>query len=609
MHIYNLDGDFDDQKESYLNICLGITVMLALVSFAIALGSNNAFIPIPTLLTGIVIISWTLCGRKLTTVAIWIYLIGLICGLASLLVFFKSNTALCVLLLIPVVLATVLLKRYQLIAIASLCIAAMYIITALQVGLLAAFGVVFAPVLLTILFVAVICSNVGSMLELVYWAKDIQQKDTHRAESFYRQKEQLTDALTQLSYANTQLETLNKKLTEAQHKADQANKAKSVFLSNMSHELRTPLNVLIGYSSTMLERPIMYGGIDLPTPYRADIQLIQENGYHLLSLINDILDLSKIEAGKLTLAHQATYLPNLFTSCIANVTGLVKDKPIQIRQDFPQDLPIVWADPMRVRQIILNLMSNAIKFTHVGSVILRAHMEDGWVRISVIDTGIGIPENALKHIFDRFEQAERDTEKHYGGTGLGLDISKQLAFMHGSDLTVKSRVGNGSTFSFTLPLYTNQAGQDGAVYLTPEHSTAQMLDTDNTEALLAVMLVEDNVVQHTLMHRTLESSGYIVINVHDGNEALGMAEALVPDLIILDILLPEVDGWAIYQGLRKNSETSMIPILVCTAVPKDEFPEDIAVEHCLSKPFSSDDFIARVQGLIGVSNAPYELKD
>src|SRR5258708_4007207 len=246
---------------------------------------------------------------------------------------------------------------------------------------------------------------------------------------------------------------MNVQLEEAHDKSEEASKAKSVFLSNMSHELRTPLNVIIGYSSSMLEMPDMYDGVHLPAGYKPDVQLIQDNGYYLLNLINDILDLSKIEAGKLDLHRGPVDLADLFRGVLATSIGLVKDKPLQIRPDFTEKLPCVWADATRVRQIILNLMSNAIKFTPSGNVTLRAEVEGQDVRISVTDTGIGIAEQALTHIFDRFEQAERDTDKHYGGTGLGLDISKQLAVMHGGDLTVQSVVGHGSTFTFTLPVY------------------------------------------------------------------------------------------------------------------------------------------------------------
>src|SRR5260221_4730458 len=218
----------------------------------------------------------------------------------------------------------------------------------------------------------------------------------------------------------------------------------------MSHELRTPLNVIIGYTSTMLDMPGMYQNVPLPRGYIEDIRLIKDNGYYLLGLINDILDLSKIEAGKLELHRSIINISEMFRGIVATSIGLVNDKPLQIRPDFPDDLPPVWADTTRIRQIVLNLMSNAIKFTPSGSVTLQAVVKDQQIRVAIIDTGIGIPAKALAHIFDRFEQAEHDTDEHYGGTGLGLDISQQMVRMHGGELIVESTVGQGSTFSFTL---------------------------------------------------------------------------------------------------------------------------------------------------------------
>jgi signal transduction histidine kinase len=171
-----------------------------------------------------------------------------------------------------------------------------------------------------------------------------------------------------------------------------------------------------------------------------------------VELINDILDLSKIEAGKLDLHCSSIDLADVMLNVVATAVGLLKDKPVQIRQEFDDTLPRVWADPNRLRQICLNLMSNAIKFTTSGSVTLTARGEGDFVRISVIDTGIGIPEEALATIFNRFEQVQHDTDQQYGGTGLGLNISKQLCMMQGGELTVQSVVGQGSTFSFTIPV-------------------------------------------------------------------------------------------------------------------------------------------------------------
>jgi signal transduction histidine kinase/CheY-like chemotaxis protein len=364
-------------------------------------------------------------------------------------------------------------------------------------------------------------------------------------------------------------QTLEKRVEErtvqlhaAQIKAELASQAKSTFLSNMSHELRTPLNIIIGYTSSMLDMPELYENRRLAPVHRRDIQLVKDSGYYLLGLINDILDLSKIESGKLELHHGVVDLIKEFKGIIATSIGLVKDKPIQIRPDFPDDLPLAWADPTRVRQIILNLMSNAIKFTQTGSVSLHAHVEDQKIVISVIDTGIGIAEKALPHIFDRFAQAERDTDKNFGGTGLGLDISKQLAQMHDGDLTVQSTLGQGSIFTFTLQIAEpNQIAES-----TPkDRTTTSVKRLAPAQVLLmhTILIAEDDSSLRDVMRRTLENDGYIVVDVQDENELMNVATGLLPDLIVLGLHMSEAKQHALLETIRQHGEISHIPVIVC----------------------------------------------
>ncbi|MCC7448018.1 MAG: response regulator [Anaerolineae bacterium] len=415
------------------------------------------------------------------------------------------------------------------------------------------------------------------------------------ANAFNTMTEQLS-----ISYATLEkrVEERTAQLAEATRRAETASKAKSVFLSNMSHELRTPLNVVIGYTSSMLNMPQMYDNAPLPRVYQQDIQLIMENGRYLLGLINDILDLSKIEAGKLELNRTAVDLNETFQGVIATSVGLVKDKPVQIRPDFPDHLPKVWADPMRVRQIILNLMSNASKFTERGSITLQARDEDGKVRISVIDTGIGIPEAALKHIFDRFQQAEQGIEKQYGGTGLGLDISRQLTIMHGGELVVKSVVGQGSIFSFTLPVATVQETGLAPVSDEPQKVVKIFAPEDVKFEQRTVLLAEDDAPTRDMMQRALEQAGHLVVAMEDGAQALEAAVSLLPDVIILDVKLPNTDGLEILEKLRANPETAATPIMLCTA--RDDLEKLSAQNHVLylHKPITPEQLLASMQELL-----------
>lgn len=377
-------------------------------------------------------------------------------------------------------------------------------------------------------------------------------------------------------------------LEQARQKTERISEAKTIFLSNMSHELRTPLNVIIGYTSSMLNMSPIYNNIPLPEIYAADIQLIMDNGYYLLGLINDILDLSKIEAGKLSLHCAEENLNEIFNGVLAISIGLVRDKPLQIRSAIPDNLPLVWADSTRVRQIILNLMSNAIKFTKAGSVTLQCVIEGDFVRISVIDTGIGIPASALPFIFDRFQQAEYDTSKHYGGTGLGLDISKQLAIMHGGQMTVSSVVGEGSIFSFTLPIAENQKSTPEGTKTTPD--TIKIFDPDAAEDLPdlpTILLIEREISTRNLIQHTLEDAGYMVIAIENNSQVVGVAQSLSPTLIILG----DSSDFSLIDELKAHPETAPIPVAVYT----EQWHENLSNKVLkLDKPIQSEQLFTTI---------------
>jgi signal transduction histidine kinase len=234
-------------------------------------------------------------------------------------------------------------------------------------------------------------------------------------------------------------------------KLQELDRLKSEFLTSMSHELRTPLNAILGFADILLQ------GIDgdLTEYAHNDIQLIYNSGQHLLTLINDILDISKIEAGMMEIVPEPLEVMPLIKGVMAASESLVKGKPVKIIKEIPDDLPEIYADNIRLKQILLNLVSNAIKFTSEGYITIKAEIKDDepeMVRFSIIDTGMGIPEDKLDAIFERFKQADMTTTKEFGGTGLGLAISKQLIEMHGGRIGLHSEVGVGSVFYFTIPL-------------------------------------------------------------------------------------------------------------------------------------------------------------
>lgn len=424
---------------------------------------------------------------------------------------------------------------------------------------------------------------------------DLQSDKTNRfSETDLRVMSILGDQIAiavQNAYLYKKQTETSKQLAIAQRRAEQASKAKSLFLSNMSHELRTPLNIIIGYTSSMLERPTMYENVPLPAIYANDIKLIKDNGYHLIGLINDILDLSKIEAGKLELQIAPTNLNEIFRGVVATSVGLLKDKPVQVKSDYPDQLPLIKADAKRVRQIILNLMSNAIKFTENGNVTLHAHIENQQVIIAVSDTGIGIPDSALSVIFDRFHQADQGTSIRYGGTGLGLDISKQLCQMHGGDLTVKSTVGQGSTFTFNLPItqiHEEVHAPEESPGISRVFAVNQEITTTRT-----VMVIEGAANISDGLRKMLPANEYIVIATNSGTDALGIALGMLPDVILLDADI--ADSWQILESLKTNPETASFPIILCAPEEERERSLQFDIACYLTKPTTPQQILDAVK--------------
>ncbi len=595
---YTLEGDFEDQYRDYLSGLLLVTggITSLVVGVQVTYSPNAQLLPW-LLIAAMSGISFFMIRHKHVTLALWTYLIGLSGALNLQIAFNEIQASTYLIMLLPLMLSTLLLDTKSMIRFSVGTVGSIALITLTRVPISTLLQLLGLPTLLGLTLIVIAYINKQNIMELVHWATDSQQKDANRAEIFYQQREELKDLLLQLQHANAQLEIMNIKLDEAQRKTEQVSKAKSIFLSNMSHELRTPLNVVIGYASSMLDMPQIYEHIPLPKTYRSDVQLIKENGQYLVGLINDILDLSKIEAGHLKLRCAPVNVADLCKGVISTSLGLLKGKPVQIRPDFTADLPKVWADSLRVRQITLNLMSNAIKFTETGSVTLAARVEGDFLRISVTDTGIGIPENALQTIFDRFQQASQDTERHYGGTGLGLDISKQLSVMHGGDLSVQSKVGKGSTFSFTLPLATPEQLGDAFSEEVIDHNI-ELFEPGLVNEIHTVLLVEDDVNTRVMLRRTLESQNYVVVDTHDGAQAIELVGSLLPSLVILDINLPHKDGWEILQAIKANEETAAIPVIICTVDEADGRSDDMGAALHIRKPLNPEDLLIDVEKIL-----------
>ena len=371
-----------------------------------------------------------------------------------------------------------------------------------------------------------------------------------------------------------QLEASNKALQEA-------NKHKSVFLANMSHELRTPLNAIIGFSELLTDA--RDGQFDQATRTRFLNQILT-SGKHLLSLINDILDLSKVEAGQMELRLQTVSVSEIVDQVTKTVEPLVAKKEIRVQTQLDWAGEML-ADAGKLKQMLLNLVSNAIKFTSEGgTVTIKSSRLGEIVEISVADTGIGIAEADQRQIFQEFHQVDHGPGRKHEGTGLGLALTKRFALLHGGDVRVVSQVDKGSVFTLTLPLRSNA--------MTP--SAVEHAHVNGHGAGPLVLVVEDDPAAAELLTRQLAEAGYRTEVARTGIEALAKAKELQPAAITLDIILPEVDGWEVITRLKSDPATSTIPVVVVSVVDNPELGLALGAIDYFVKPVDARELIARM---------------
>jgi signal transduction histidine kinase/DNA-binding response OmpR family regulator len=372
------------------------------------------------------------------------------------------------------------------------------------------------------------------------------------------------------------------KLEESNAALLEANKHKSVFLANMSHELRTPLNAIIGFSELLTDA--REGQFDQATRTRFIGQILT-SGKHLLSLINDILDLSKVEAGQMELRLQPVSIAEAVEQVLTTVEPLAGKKEIRMHSQLDWSGEML-VDAGKLRQMLLNLVSNAIKFTpEQGSVTITASRLRDMVEISVADTGIGIDAAEQKKIFHEFHQVDPGPGRKYEGTGLGLALTKRFALLHGGDVRVTSQPGRGSVFTLVLPLR--------SVAPAGELATPAVASNGHGHGPL-VLVVEDDPAAAELLTRQLVGAGYRTEVARTGNEALAKARELQPAAITLDIILPEVDGWEVITRLKSDASTSAIPVVVVSVVDNPELGLALGAIDYFVKPVEAKELIARL---------------
>jgi PAS domain S-box-containing protein len=374
----------------------------------------------------------------------------------------------------------------------------------------------------------------------------------------------------------------------ARREAEAANSAKSQFLASMSHELRTPLNAIIGYSE-MLEEEAADSGQAAFVP---DLQKIRAAGRHLLSLINDILDLSKIEAGKLELFLETFEVRATVTDVATTVAPLVEKNANRLEIRCADDVGRMHADLTRVRQVLLNLLSNACKFTQRGTIGLSAERERGadgseWLVFQVRDSGIGMTPEQMAKLFEAFSQADASTSRHYGGTGLGLAITRRFCRMMGGEVTVASVAGQGSTFTVRLPASVGEPRPETAAVEAPAPPAPPAGPVSGT-----LLVIDDDPEARALMRRFLGKEGFRIEEAPDGETGLRLARELRPDVITLDVLMPGMDGWAVLGALKGDPELARIPVVLATIVDEEHLGFALGASEYLTKPIDRERLIA-----------------
>lgn len=388
-----------------------------------------------------------------------------------------------------------------------------------------------------------------------------------------------------LLLAQNQLLTLaNSRVQEQKEAAESANRAKSQFLANMSHELRTPLNAIIGYSEMLQEE-----AHDLEQEeFIPDLQKIQKAGQHLLALINDILDLSKIEAGKMELYVETFEISHMLQEVVSTVKPLVELKSNQLEIQLDDQLGSMHSDLTKVRQVLFNLLSNAAKFTEQGTIRLEATREpvDGqeYLRFRVTDTGIGMSPEQLGRLFQTFSQADASTTRKYGGTGLGLAISQKFCQMLNGDIQVESEPGKGSTFTVSLATGMNEH--------KTEKPSLSSLDQPLLRGHNLIVVIDDDPTVHDLLQRSLGQEGFQVGSALNGDEGLRLVRQLRPDAILLDVMMPGMDGWSVLVALKNDPELAEIPVIMHTFMENKSMGYALGVSDYLTKPVDRERLVS-----------------
>jgi signal transduction histidine kinase/CheY-like chemotaxis protein len=406
---------------------------------------------------------------------------------------------------------------------------------------------------------------------------------------------QLQQSLQDVTLVNTQLKRLNQLTQSLRLEAENERRTKQEFVANVSHELRTPLNMIIGFSRTMLDTPETYGD-NIPPKLLADLQVILRNSQHLSNLIDDVLDLSQIDADRMALNKERTALPEIIQEAVVSVRPLFESKGLYLETQIPPDLPLLWCDRTRIREVLLNLLSNAGRFTENGGVRLAARQDNAAVIVSVADTGLGISEEDRRKLFQPFQQVDGSIRRKYGGTGLGLSISKAFVELHDGEMWVDSAVGQGTTFYFKLPVDPlTPLPESPARWFTPYQSydeTFHVTELPAAEARPRLVVVEQGDVMQKIFSRYFDQLEIVAVQSLDAALA-EMAQGGGRALLVNDVRIHEI----VERFKDVNALPYGVPAILCSLPGIEQASVDLGVANYLIKPISREALLAAMDGL------------
>ncbi|QTA78633.1 Two component system response regulator/histidine kinase, methyl-accepting receptor domain-containing protein [Desulfonema limicola] len=432
---------------------------------------------------------------------------------------------------------------------------------------------------------------------------DSEQKSNKALQSKTDELSQTNEKLTtlndELKAQTEELRVQKHELETQQIQVEEADRLKSEFLSNMSHELRTPLNSVLALSQLMISRGT---GIN-PEQEAEYLKVIERNGRHLLSLINDILDLSKIEAGRMDLFLTDFSPSQVVNNVLETIAPLADKKNLIIKKDIDEDL-MINSDKDKLHQIILNIVSNAVKFTETGTIDIKVKKSETKICFIVHDTGIGIPESELERIFDEFRQVDGSTTRIFEGTGLGLAICQKLAGLLKGDIQAESEIGAGSTFTLNIPLKFNNQDKDNITEIRPVQNLPEI---PKIEVSKTVLVIDDDEQIRLMIKSYLIDAGYNVETARGGRQGLDMAYRLKPFAITLDIMMPDMDGWEVIRELKTSKHTADIPVIIVSVSDDRATGTALGAAGYVLKPVDRNILLSEINKLASVCQVKHIL--